>query len=258
MNKQQGPNRIEWTEIFGPGTGFTWNPVGGCAHNCRWTMPDGKIAVCYAETTAEGVARETYPQGFAHHYWNPHRLNEPVKRKQPAGIFLDSMSDLMGTWVPDEQVEMVLEVCEKTPQHIYFLLTKNAPRLRNFQFPKNVFIGASMPPDFMFGKELTSNQKVRMLERILDVLTNIQGRVTWLSAEPLSWDIAPLLAMYPDALDWMVVGAASNGKEKYPPREEHLKSLLAAAGNIPIFYKGNLRSLPYAATNWQEEFPITK
>lgn len=66
---------IEWVKTFDPdGTerqGVTANPVGGCLHGCRWKMPDGTIAVCYAETTAEGAARRAYPEGFEHHYVGP-------------------------------------------------------------------------------------------------------------------------------------------------------------------------------------------
>jgi protein gp37 len=66
-------------------------------------MPDGSVAICYAEAVAERLAASAYPHGFAHHYWRPEMLQAPLKVKQPAKIFLDSMSDLMGHWVPDEQ-----------------------------------------------------------------------------------------------------------------------------------------------------------
>src|SRR5260221_13831674 len=105
MNKQyKSAERrgIEWTD-------FTWNPVGGCQHGCRWEMPDGTIAECYAETVAERVAQSTYIHGFEHHYWNPQLLAEPLKVKKPSKIFMDIISDLMGHWGPDEQVNQVLD-----------------------------------------------------------------------------------------------------------------------------------------------------
>lgn len=140
MNKQ-GPNGIEWTQ-------FSWNPVSGCHHACTWTMPDGRVAECYAKTVAERVAMTAYPEGFAHHYWHPERLEEPLKVKKPARIFLDSMSDLMGAWVPDEQIEDVLDICRRASWHQFQLLTKNAPRLLKFngRIPSNVWVGVSAPP----------------------------------------------------------------------------------------------------------------
>lgn len=259
LNEQKPPNSIEWTRVYGR-RGWTWNPIGGCLHACRWQMPDGTIAQCYAETVAEGVARGTYPQGFAHHYWHPERLDEPIKLKEPGGIFLDSMSDLMGHWIPDEQIEQVLTVCRQTPQHIYFLLTKNAPRLKRFAFPDNVWVGASSPPDFYMGKALSQQQRERMLTTTLETLTEVKAPVRWVSFEPLSWDVSPIVSGYPNAIQWAVIGAASSGKLYFPPDENHLRRLLTVLDiqDVSVFYKGNLRSLPYAAGNWREEFPERK
>src|SRR3990167_2707371 len=99
MNEQKVDSKssIEWTRIVNPdGTtrrGYTWNVVGGCQHDCKWLV-DGQIAECYAKTIAERVATASFPNGFEHHYFHTERLQEPLKLKGPAGIFIDSMSDL--------------------------------------------------------------------------------------------------------------------------------------------------------------------
>lgn len=259
MNKQ-GKNGIEWTSIRLPdGTvmpGYTWNPVGGCWHGCRWHMPDGTTAICYAEAVAEGVARTAYPQGFDHHYWHPSRLDEPVRHQQPAGIFLDSMSDLMGHWVPHTEVEQVLDVCRRTPQHIYFLLTKNAPRLQKFEFPDNVWVGVSSPPDVMFNRPLTTPQKLNMLQRSLIMLSQVKAAVRWVSFEPLSWDVSDVVTSAGFRLDWSVIGAASNGRLLYPPAAEHVQRLLAVLDGMgtKVFFKGNMRSLD-GQCGWRGDFP---
>lgn len=263
MNEQKASSRssIEWTRIRNADgsvrRGYTWNPVGGCHHACEWVMPDGQRAECYAKVVAERMAQRAYPQGFAHHYWRPGQLDAPRKLREPAGIFLDSMSDLMGHWVPDEQIEAVLDVARETPQHIYLLLTKNAPRLVQFTFPDNVWVGASSPPDYMWGKQLSGWQQARMLNFALRTLQRVRASVTWMSFEPLSWDVSQIVAQHPGALDWAVIGAASNGKQEFPPEEAHLRRLLTVmdTNSVPVFYKGNLRSLPYAAANWRENFP---
>jgi protein gp37 len=209
MNKQQngrGGRGIEWCD-------YTWNPVRGCQHGCRWTMPDGTVAECYAETIAERVAQRAYAQGFEHHYWNPNVLDEPLKQKVPSRIFLDSMSDLMGHWVPKEQVEQVLDICRQAHWHTFQLLTKNAPRLKEFDFPPNVWVGVSAPPSIMFGRPLSLDQQTRMLETMLKVLRDIRVPIRWMSIEPLSFDIAPLLV--DSNLQWAVIGAATNGAKAY-------------------------------------------
>lgn len=251
MNKQEKRKKgqiigrgIEWTN-------YTWNPVAGCKHACRWEMPDGSIAKCYAEEVANGVARSAYPAGFEHHYWHKQRLEEPLKIKEPAKIFLDSMSDLMGHWIPDDQIEAVLDVCREANWHSFQLLTKNAPRLLKFDFPGNVWIGVSSPPDFMFGKQLSRQSQEKMLHKTLQVLSEVEG-TTWMSAEPLSWNIAPIIEKYPMALDWIVIGAASNGKKKYQPEPAHVSGLLEILDGqkVPVFFKGNLEWEPH-----REYFP---
>lgn len=257
MNKQQGSNRIEWCD-------FTWNVIGGCKHACRWQMPDKSIAKCYAETVAEGVAHGAYPGGFGAHYWRPHLLEEPLKLKAPAKIFLDSMSDLMGHWVPDEQIEQVLDVCRRAHWHTFQLLTKNAPRLLDFAFPPNVWVGVSAPPSFMMGKPLSFEQQRRMVQKQLTVFHGMDHPRRWMSIEPLSFDIAPLLVwavgQFVEALplEWVVIGAASNGHTKYQPDPVWVRNVLEVldAFKVPVFYKGNLRGNE-AITAWREEFPDT-
>lgn len=246
MNKQKKSEErrgIEWTD-------YTWNPVGGCKHRCRWTMPDGSEAICYAETIAERIAQKTYFNGFEHHYWNPHTLNEPLKVKTGSRIFLDSMSDLMGHWVPAEQIEQVLEICRQAPRHSFQLLTKNAPRLLEFQFPSNVWVGVSAPPSSMFGKPLSFNQQQHMVSRQLDVLRQVDVPVRWMSIEPLSFDIAPLLVDSP--LQWAVIGAATNGFKTYQPEAAWVQNVLNVldAQKTAVFFKGNL-----VWDVWREEFP---
>ncbi len=246
MNKQAKPNGsrgIEWTD-------FTWNPVAGCQHSCRWEMPDGTIAECYAETIAERVAGSAYPFGFEHHYWYPQRLEMPLKQETPARIFIDSMSDLMGNWVSDAEIESVLAVCRKAHWHHFQLLTKNAPRLLKFEFPKNVWVGASAPPTFMFGRRLSHKQQERMVSRTLDVLDQVDVPVRWMSIEPLSFDISTVLKGH--ELEWAVIGAATNGSKAYQPEKVWVENVLQVLDlqNTRIFFKGNLKW-----DDWREEMP---
>lgn len=248
MNKQhkgEGRRGIEWTD-------YTWNPVGGCKHGCRWVMPDGSKAICYAEAVAEGVARAAYPDGFTAHYWTPERLNEPGKLQTPARIFLDSMSDLMGHWIPAEQIEAVLDVCRNTPQHTFQLLTKNAARLLQFQFPANVWVGVSMPPTEMNGRRLEFHQQEAYMRRAMEVLSQVSVPVRWVSFEPLSFNVAGVVSMYPRAIQWAVIGAASRGSDYFQPDPVWVRMLHNALDDygVSVFHKGNLEWEPR-----REEFP---
>ena len=160
MNEQKAtsPNAIGWTRVRLPdGTrlrGFTSNPVVGCKHACRWTMPDGSIAKCYAETFTE----RWHPGNFTNVRFVPSELANIEKRKAASGIFIDSMSDLMGAGVKDEWIRAVIATMRNCPQHIFQVLTKSAPRLLKFDWPENVWLGASSPPSFMNGRELSDGQ----------------------------------------------------------------------------------------------------
>lgn len=265
MNEQKPPGMIEWTRIRNAdGTvrrGYTWNPIAGCLHDCEWIV-NGNRAECYAKTVAEKFTA-AYPSGFAHYYWHPKRLGEPVRLTEGVGIFPDSMSDLFGNWVERDHLIQVLNVMRDTPQHIYQSLTKNAPGLLNaekqFVMPPNLWAGVSSPPDHMLGTDLNDNQKVRYLHRALSSLTDIgdRGLLTWMSFEPLSQDWASIVAEYPFAIKWAVIGAASSGSHYYAPEESHVRNLLDVLDDqgVKVFFKGNLRSLQWAADHWREDFP---
>lgn len=111
MNK----SKIEWCDM-------TWNPITGCYHGCEY---------CYARRIAhrfrnqdeesikmtkffkanyknggdlvclESESKDPYPVEFVPTF-HKNRLDEPLKRKKPTKIFVSSMGDLFGEWVPDE------------------------------------------------------------------------------------------------------------------------------------------------------------
>jgi protein gp37 len=241
---------IEWTD-------FTWNAIGGCKHGCRWHMPDGSTAICYAEEVATKVAQAFYPQGFEHHYFKPDKLGEPLRLKNPAKIFCDSMSDLWGHWIPETEHEMVLEVMRKASWHTFQSLTKAPARMLMYQkagyeIPANMWAGASVPPSVFMGKELSQHQQERMLHRTLEVLAQLRVPIRWLSIEPLSFDVSAILAEHPGAIQWAVIGAASNGKKLYQPKPEWVANTLRVldAQGVAVFFKGNLQW-----AEWREEFP---
>ena len=113
--------KIDWCDT-------TWNPVTGCLHGCEY---------CYARRIVErfgGLApdnecheleernRDTrgkadpYPFGFAptlHRY----RLNQPKEWTEPRTIFVCSMADLFGDWVPLDWIQQVFAACREAPQH---------------------------------------------------------------------------------------------------------------------------------------------
>jgi hypothetical protein len=96
-----------------------------------------------------------------------------------------------------------------------------------------------------------------MFHRTLQSLADAKATVKWISFEPLSWNVAPIIAEFPDVLQWSVIGAASHGSTYYAPDVTDFLMLqweLQEQG-VPIFYKGNMRILLQAKDNWLEQFP---
>jgi protein gp37 len=193
-----------------------------------------------------------FPNGFDHGYFHDERLREPSDIQKPSGIFIASVSDLMGHWNSDEQIQKVLDVCANNPQHIFFILTKAHGRLLKFEYPPNVWVGVSSPPDFMNGKELDLHHKEHYLLSALarlEVLRN-RGQTTFVSFEPLSWNVSHLLR---NTLSWAIIGAGSQGPRKIQPDETHVKKLLRVLDTwgTPVYFKENLKWDPI-----RREFPV--
>ncbi|MFC4506150.1 MULTISPECIES: DUF5131 family protein [Streptomyces] len=110
---------IEWTDS-------TWNPVTGC------TKVSPGCDNCYAETFAErwrGTAGHHFENGFDITL-RPDRLRLPMTWRTPRRVFLDSMSDLFHTDIPDHYIAQAFAVMALTPQHTYQVLTKRHGRMK--------------------------------------------------------------------------------------------------------------------------------
>ena len=115
---------------------MSWNPLTGCRHGCPY---------CYARRTAhrfdkgledpaplsgglhvleEKIKGTPYPYGFEptlHRY----RLNQPERVEEPQTVFVCSMADLFGKWVPTSWIAQVIDACLRAPQHRYLFLTQS-------------------------------------------------------------------------------------------------------------------------------------
>lgn len=235
------PTRIEWCHCFGPGSGFTWNPVVGCSFNCK--DPQGK-PYCYARRQAKRQKQNCQQcYDFTPHL-HPERLEQPLHRVKPAGIFLGSMTDLYGPEVPQEWRDQVWVACRETPQHQYFVLTKQPQNVRDLQrVPNNVLWG------FSCHDEQTYRERSRLLADVP------------YSAGPLMVSFEPLLGPLVGNLfllgkfSWLIVGAQTGSKPFTPPGE-WVDEIIGEARyqGCRVFIKNNLRAL-YPDRDWPQEWP---
>lgn len=263
--------KIDWCDS-------SWNPVTGCEHGCPYCyargiaerfgtnwLPDEnpgtyKCVLDGMETHAiieldgmQARMREDgkivpapYPLGFAptlHRY----RLDEPRRWTKSRNIFVCSMADLFGAWVPDEWIEAVINACLAAPQHRYLFLTKNPARymhlIANGIIPEN-------QPNFWFG----STSTIPEMEFFWCDEVN-----TFVSIEPI---LAPFEDLTDEGVDpasktnWIIVGAETgNRKNKVVPQKSWIDEIVSAAkkAGTPVFMKESLREI--MGDDFKQEFP---
>lgn len=266
--------KIEWCDS-------TWNPVTGCFHRCSYCYARG-IAKRFggaSETTNNEFSGEeccwcTEADGTIHELNDPiedpdrgkrkapypfefdptfhrYRLKQPKVWHEPRVIFVCSMADLFGVWVPDKWIEEVFKVCEEAPQHTYLFLTKNPSRYCQLddagKLPHkgNWWYGSTWtkPGDSVFpGGVGTIKERFN----------------TFLSIEPLlaELDITHGLGSF----NWVIIGAETgNRKKKVTPKKEWIGKICRAANNrwhIPVFMKDSLIPV-MGEENMRREFPTS-
>ena len=225
---------------------WSWNPVTGCLHGCEY---------CYARANAHDERyASAFPAGFTplfHH----ERLDAPantvipaIRRDDPAyqRVFVCSMADLYGRWVPDEWIAQVHESMNASPWWEYLLLTKFPSRYVGLDLPKNAWVGTSVD----------EQKRVRIAE---DAFRKIDGvKVKWLSLEPLK---EPLEFTDLSMFDWVVIGAQTATRQPdgvvpaFAPPFEWVARIVVQAldAGCKVHLKPNLRGQP--GMRWLDQYP---
>ena len=222
MNIQKNDS-IDWAR-------FTWNPVTGCKHGCKY---------CYAEQLTKRAPYDFSPT------IHPARFDRPAATPLPAeastdqrfkNVFVCSMADLFGSWVPQEWIQEVLKVVREQHQWDFLFLTKYPKNLLHQDWPGNSWVGASVDSQKRLDPTIDVFRKLKMSH---------PGVVRWVSFEPLTERVeTPDLKM----LDAIVIGgqSAANGQPKICPEAEWVTELIIAAkrDGCKVFVKTNTEYRP--------------
>ena len=254
--------KIEWCDS-------TWNPVTGCRHDCPYcyawriaerfsgydpqygaglTELDGNYTLGADEKKyirrADGKRMQApYPFGFQptlHKY----RLDQPQEWVNPQTIFVCSMADLFGAWVPTKWIVEVLDACQAAPQHRYIFLTKNPRRYAELDRL------ALLPREdnFWYGSTVTSKSDRRF-----------NGHIrlnTFLSIEPLHENLDAGLGSF-GGDRWIIIGAETGQrKEKIVPEKAWVDNICEAADltRAAVFMKDSLIPI-VGEENMRRELP---
>lgn len=218
-------DNVEWAA-------WTWNPVTGCLHDC---------AYCYARDIANRFFEQKFTPSFL-----PSRLLAPAKTKTPdlnaiadpiqrmarRNVFVCSMADLFGKWVPTEWIDAVLQQAWDNPQWTFLFLTKFPIRMADFAFPPNSWIGTTVDRQYAVERAEKAFRKIRA--------GGYQG-VAWLSCEPM---MERLQFSSLDMFDWVIMGGSSKSTQtpEFRPPFEWIVDLWTQAKrlSLPVYMKTNL------------------
>jgi protein gp37 len=244
-----GDTAIEWTDK-------TWNPVTGCdkvSPGCDH---------CYAESIAHRFAgTKAFPNGFAVTL-HPDRLDQPLRWRKPAKVFVNSMSDLFHKDIPNEYVAAVFatmacaqrhtfQVLTKRPGVVRSLLTADAVSQKRYTVPCSFHdlvldsVGERFNPEWAEHWQSdvwplpnvwlgTSIESDKYCWRA-DVLRETPAAVRFLSLEPL---LGPLPSLDLTGIDWVIVGGESGprAREMYPNWVYDIRDRCNAA-SVPFLFK---------------------
>ena len=223
----------------------TWNPVTGCWGPEGSARNPNRCFYCYAHRMAKRLrGRHGYPDPdpFVPTF-HPDRLAIPSQWKKPTRIFVCSMGDLFGNWVPPEWILSVLTTVTTCPQHTFLFLTKTPTTYYHFHFPQNCWLGAtadSFKASYWNATALADLPNITFLsyEPLLDLVYTNYNALWW--------------------IDWVIVGAMTGpGARQHAPEKNWIRNILLQATkvNLPIFMKDNLR--PYWNGELTQESPAT-
>jgi protein gp37 len=277
MNK----TKIDWADS-------SWNPVTGCLRGCEYCYArgiarrfagywseelqrhlgaDGGMHVLdkplYRHTTGKNrdkpvhSVQAAYPYGFCPTF-HRYRLGEPARKRKPQTVFVGSMTDLFGSWVPDEWIKAVLEACNAAPQHRYLFLTKNPDRYYQLGDGDDAIIPEDGTSGWFGASACTEEEAWEAYEN-----TNC----IWMSLEPIHgdfsedffWHTAMVGGGVFDELprwSWIVVGAESGNRTgKVIPERKWIENIVGycRAADIPVFMKESLRGI--MGGDFVQEFP---
>lgn len=285
--------KIDWADA-------TWNPVTGCLHGCDYCYAQ-KIAYRFGSVgweinTENGhdgdfydgtgekhvldkpamrewkngkITKAPYPFCFDPTF-HRYKLDEPQHWKKPRNIFVCSMADLFGDWVPDEWIAEVFEACKAAPQHRYLFLTKNPGRYCDLEragiMPKgnNFWFGATFDhsnwpghdgPHEIPGRPTTFALHGKMVHDAGDFYyPDYPEKNRFVSFEPLLYDIGAHIGS--TGAQWHIIGAETgNRKWKVATQREWVEHIVEYSdkNHIPVFMKESLREI--MGDDFRQEFP---
>ena len=200
----------------------SWNPYHGCEMIGCAVGTD-----CWAYKRALMLGGNPKVKGYPKEnpfkpIFEKDKLDKPLKRRKPTRFDTCFMGDI--GYATQWDMNQILDVVKRCPQHIFYFLTKQPQRVEALEltFPENAWVG------------VTVNEQDDVWR--IGNLKMIRAVNRWISFEPLYSKILVSLS----EIDWIVIGALTNPEKQ--PEADWVIELMRCADyhGIPVFVKPNL------------------
>lgn len=266
-------SKIEWTDA-------SWNPLRGlnrrtgkigwwCSHaspgcvNCYAEAFNERLGcqVAYKAQSKDDVevfvdegqdiirvtrgARTTWLTDHCTTLGRPNALTQPTHWKKARVIFVCSMTDLFGEFVPDWMIDKVMVEIANNPRHTFIVVTKRSARMREYfaQLPMRVsdwdchagldFAQFPLPNLWLM---VSAEDQRRWNERVADLIAT-PAIVRGVSVEPQIEGIAAGVAEMKQ-LQWIIQGGESGkGARPFNIGWANAMRMACATSGVPYFLK---------------------
>lgn len=214
-------NRILWT-------GGTCNSIVGCSkvsRACKHCYATGFVARNlhdFHKSVAEWRGGKAVWNGKVNYDLAIIHKNAKTWGPRPRLVFFTSLSDPFHEVLSDEQIQAMLDACASYPHILWQWLTKRPVRAAGFDFPDNIWLGATVEADSEIAR--------------VDELRAANANVKFLSCEPLTTDDLPSLDL--TGIDWLIAGGErGHGAEPMDPAWPRSLRDRCLAARVPFFFK---------------------
>lgn len=257
-----GDTAIEWTDK-------TWNPLTGCefvSTECRG---------CYAAREAHGrlshhpayaglteVREGELPRFTGEIREQRDRLDQPLRWRAPARIFVNSMSDLFHRDVSEDFIAEVFAVMARAERHTFQILTKRPARMaaltNSESFRQIVGIKAGLGPGIiwpLWNVWLGTSIGLDRYTYRADDLRATAAAVRFLSCEPL---LEALPSLDCSRIDQVIVGSESGPRARIMELAwaREIREKTEAAGAAFFVKQISRIGQPNKPVKAIEEFPV--
>lgn len=181
-------------------------------------------------------------------FFDEEMAKQLLRWRDPAMIFVCSMTDLFGDFVMDEWIDKMFAIMCLTPQHTYQVLTKRPTRMEAYfrrraagvlewvyhYSGNNEAMVAWPPPNVWAGVSVGDQGDA---DNAIPRLCRVFAYVRFLSCEPLIGPIDLRLGQR-DRIDWIIVGGES-GKHARPCEIDDIRSIVKQCEHhkVSVFVK---------------------